>query len=387
MRKIVYLFFAFIILSCNSVSKIFNSGKLASTNYEEYISFNYDNNFALIDVEINGKPYTFLVDTGAPTCISNEIYEDLNIKPIKTISISDSQGQNNYQELVVVPEIRIGNLSYENIGAVVVDLRNVFEFNCMGIDGIIGANQMAKSYWKFDYENHKITITDQLEKLDIASYTDSMRFFYTSQKTPYIVGRANGIKTTFTYDTGSSGNIDIKKTIGKFKNSKSYSSYGNSNIGLYDTKDSVSIRTVKIDSLYFNDLFVGAQTVDLDHGSLIGNDFMNKHDIVMDWKTQNIYLKKLKDYETTKSTSFGFGYRLKDNQTVVSRLIKELDTDLKLGDQILKINNQDLSKVDESNACNIYNDFTLKGLDRIELTYMRNGKEKTITLDRVILIE
>nr|WP_042297006.1 retropepsin-like aspartic protease [Nonlabens ulvanivorans] len=169
MKKLVYLILILTIIGCNSLSKTLNGGKVAKDDYMETIKFNYDYNFALIDVVINQKTYTFLVDTGAPTVISNQIYKDLNINPANSTNVTDSQGQSNNQEVVIIPEVRIGNLIYNDIGAIVADLRDVFEFNCMGIDGIIGANQMAKSFWKFDYQNHEITITDQLANFDITS--------------------------------------------------------------------------------------------------------------------------------------------------------------------------------------------------------------------------
>jgi len=176
MKKIPCLIFILFLVSCSGLSKIFNNGTLTNIDYKEIIPFNYDYNYAIVEVEINSIKYNFLVDTGAPTVISNAIYEDLKIEAIDYIAIEDSQGQINSQKVVVVPEIKIGNLTYHNTGGVVADLRNVFEFDCMGIDGIIGSNQMAKSYWKFDYQNREITITDQLAHYDLTTYTDTLSF-------------------------------------------------------------------------------------------------------------------------------------------------------------------------------------------------------------------
>ncbi|MDP5101690.1 MAG: aspartyl protease family protein [Nonlabens sp.] len=375
-----------IIIGCSSVSKMFDAGTVKAQNYTEVIAFDYSNNFALIPVEINNKTYTFLVDTGAPTVISTAIYEDLNIKKFKGIYIADSQGQRNQQKLVLVPEIKVGNLTYTNIGAVVANLQNVYEFKCMGIDGIIGANQMAKSFWKFDYEKKKLTITDKLENYDLTSFTDTIPFTISTQKTPYIKGYVNGLNTSFTYDTGKSGYIDVNKKLADFKDAPGFTSYGNSSIGLYDAKDSVRTRTIKVDSLRIGNISMGAQVVDLDYGGLIGNDFMNKFEIVMDWKSQKIYLKKILDFEKAIKTTFGFGFRIKDNKAIVTSLVKEYPLDLQPGDVIQTINEFDLSNISDENSCEIYKKVVLKGLDSIVVNYKRGEQELSTTIVRKTMI-
>lgn len=291
MKKTPYLIFILVLVSCGGLSKIFNNGTLTNINYKEIIPFNYDYNYAIVEVEIHSRTYNFLVDTGAPTVISNAIYEDLKIEPMDYIVVKDSQGQINSQKLVVVPEIKIGNLTYHNTGAIVADLRNVFEFDCIGIDGIIGSNQMAKSHWKFDYQNHEITITDQLSHYDLTTYTDTLSFLVSNTKTPYLQGHVNGLKSLFIYDTGFSGHIDVDRELAEFKEANGFTKYGNSGIGLYGVLDSTTIRTIKTDSLRIGSIEMGAQVVDLDFGNLIGNKFMNKHDVVMDWTTQKSTLK------------------------------------------------------------------------------------------------
>ncbi|MBF4984251.1 clan AA aspartic protease [Nonlabens mediterrranea] len=387
MKKLLYIILALFMISCGSLSKTLNGGQVAQTNYKEIIDFNYDYNFALIDVIINKKKYIFLVDTGAPTVISHQIYRDLNVDSAHSTNVTDSQGQSNNQEVVIIPDVRIGKLVYNDIGAVVADLRNVFEFNCMGIDGIIGANQMAKSFWKFDYQNQKITITDQLDNFDISSYRDSLQFYTSAQKTPYVLGFVNGVSTNYTYDTGFAGHLDVDRDIAAFDKASGYVKYGSSSIGLYDVKDSISTRTIKVDSLKIGGIDMGQQIVELDHGSLIGNDFMNKHDVIIDWSSNIIYLNKLNEFEKAEKSAFGFQTRFKDNKAIVVALIREVNLELQLGDQLLRINDYDLRELNDQTSCDIYNDLELEDLKTLDIIYMRDGKEYSTTLKRVKLIE
>lgn len=387
MKKTPYLIFILVLVSCGGLSKIFNNGTLTNINYKEIIPFNYDYNYAIVEVEIHSRTYNFLVDTGAPTVISNAIYEDLKIEPMDYIVVKDSQGQINSQKLVVVPEIKIGNLTYHNTGAIVADLRNVFEFDCIGIDGIIGSNQMAKSHWKFDYQNHEITITDQLSHYDLTTYTDTLSFLVSNTKTPYLQGHVNGLKSLFIYDTGFSGHIDVDRELAEFKEANGFTKYGNSGIGLYGVLDSTTIRTIKTDSLRIGSIEMGAQVVDLDFGNLIGNKFMNKHDVVMDWTTQKIYLKKLKEFEKTGLDSFGFTFRIKENKAQVTGLIEEFPIDLQLGDVLLSINDFDLKNITDSNACEKWSAINYKDVESLNIVYLRNDIELTTTLKILELIK
>jgi predicted aspartyl protease len=387
MKKTPYLIFILLIVSCSGLSKIFNNGTITNIDYKEVIPFNYDYNYAIIEVKIHSRTYNFLVDTGAPTVISNAIYEDLKIETMDYIAVEDSQGQINSQKVVVVPEIKLGNLTYHNTGAVVADLRNVFEYDCIGIDGIIGSNQMAKSHWKFDYQNHEITITDQLAHYDLTTYTDTLSFLVSNSKTPYVRGHVNGLEFLFIYDTGFSGHIDIDRELAEFKEADGFTKYGNSGIGLYGVLDATTIRTIKTDSLRIGSIEMGAQVVDLDFGNLIGNKFMNKHDIVMDWTSQKIYLKKLKEFEKTELNSFGFKFRIKENKAQVTGLIEEFPIDLHLGDVLLSINDFDFKNITDNNACEKWNAVNYTGVDRLNIVYLREGVEWTTSLKRLYLIK
>jgi predicted aspartyl protease len=387
MNKILYLFFALFIISCGGINKTLNSGTVNAVNYKEVLPFDYDNNFALIKVVINTKTYKFLIDTGAPTVISNAIYETLQTTKPKYVLVEDSQGQTKTQKVTSIPELKIGNLTYINTGAIVADLRNVFEFNCLEIDGIIGANQMAKSFWKFDYQNKEVFITDQLENYELTTYTDSIPFSISSQKTPYVRGYVNGTAASFIFDTGYAGYIDHHDKRGALKAAVGFTRYGSSSVGLYGALDSVTTRTIKLDSLRMGSVKLNSQIINTEQANLIGNGFMNHYDMVINWQVQKIYLKKIKEFENAPEHSFGFAFRIKENKAMVISLIEELPIDLKIGDVILSINNYDLSNLNSSNACERYQGVDLENIELVDVVYVRDGTKYKTTLTRTTLLE
>lgn len=387
MKYFIYLITALLLVNCTSSKSVFNSGSLQQNEYAVVVPFNYDYNIALINVLINDKPYKFLVDTGAPTVISKAIFKDLNIKPALEINIIDSQGQKNKQDLVYVPEIKIGALTYRKIGAVVADLRDVFEFDCMGIDGIIGANQMAKSYWKFDYPSKEITVAHSLETFNLKQFTDTIPFTVSAQQTPYVKGTVNGYPAKFTYDTGFAGFMDVAKGMDTFDNASGFTSFGSSSVGLYGTVEAVTTRSIKADHIDLGSVRMTAQIVDLDDSGLLGNTFMKNYETILDWQSQRIYLKKMSDVDESFKTSFGFSYRFKENKLTVTGLIKELPIDLQIGDELLQINELDFRNLESSTVCERFDTFTLKDMNTITVIYKRDGAESSTVLTRKTLIE
>ena len=155
MKKYFALLLVLALFTNCKTSKLFSSGTWETTNAVEKIPVLFINDLPLISVTINGKDYVFLFDTGAPTVISTEIYEDLNLKPSKKSNINDSQGNSSKQILTSLPEMKLGKATFSNIGCVVIDF-DVPELSCYKIQGIVGANQMSSAFWKIDYPNETI---------------------------------------------------------------------------------------------------------------------------------------------------------------------------------------------------------------------------------------
>jgi len=151
-----------ILISCSPVKKVLNVGRLKQSEFNEKIAFNFETGVPIIEVSIAGKSYHFLLDTGAPTAISPTLAQTLNLSPATSSKSSDSQGYKKKETVVVIPEIKIGKLVFENTGALVIDMRSVFQMKCLNVDGIIGANQMANAIWQLDYANKLISISDNM---------------------------------------------------------------------------------------------------------------------------------------------------------------------------------------------------------------------------------
>ena len=110
---LMLVFITNIVLSQNKVTFIKENQSI------DEIDFKYVNNLPFIKVNIKGKDYNFLVDTGAPTYISTVILKDLNTKISGSSKMRDSQNNKENISSTIVPNIKVGNTIFKNIEAYV----------------------------------------------------------------------------------------------------------------------------------------------------------------------------------------------------------------------------------------------------------------------------
>lgn len=87
--------------------------------------------------------------------------------------------------MVKLKNINIGEVNFENIGAIVLDLKSSAIFKCVDFDGIISSKLVRYAIWKIDYQNKKIVFTDAIENFEIKDY-NTISFRSHVQGTPLV---------------------------------------------------------------------------------------------------------------------------------------------------------------------------------------------------------
>jgi hypothetical protein len=166
-------------------------GKVSEKQFEQEIPFEFSNYLIILEAQVGGKNRRFLFDSGAPNVISKELQQEMQFKVKKKHGVRDGIGERNVLDFVKIEEIRFGEIAINNTIAAVTDLNQSREISCLNIDGIIGANLMAKGNWIVDYQNKKLHFTDF--KKDFNSENPIViPFRRTMQQTPEInVGIGN----------------------------------------------------------------------------------------------------------------------------------------------------------------------------------------------------
>ncbi|WP_449398316.1 retropepsin-like aspartic protease [Chryseobacterium wanjuense] len=209
MKNIFCSFFTFCSLLISAQGKrFFENGEVQLQNPVEKVNLRYSSELPFVKVNINGKTYNFLFDSGAPTVISSAIYSELNLEKKHRSKVKDSQKNKQEQIFTELPEMIVDNVVFKNIGAIVLDL-NMAELGCFKVDGIIGANQMAKLFWRVNYSENSLEATKDLSLFDLKDYDIIIPFEAKTQKTPVIETKILDKTIDLTFDTGASGKLRI----------------------------------------------------------------------------------------------------------------------------------------------------------------------------------
>ncbi|RMZ59887.1 hypothetical protein D1632_09795 [Chryseobacterium nematophagum] len=387
MRKTLFsIFLVFTITLSGQGRKFFESGEVQIKNAVEKINLTYANDLPFVEVSINGKMYNFLLDTGAPTVISTKVYKELNLKKKHEGKVKDSQKNKQNQIFTELPEMIIDQVIFKNIGAIVMDL-SVSELGCFKVDGIIGANQMSKLFWRINYSENLIEATTDLSQFDYKDYDLVIPFESKAQKTPVIETRILDKKVELTFDTGFSGRMKVfDTTYNPKKVQKAIKTFGTNAVGAYGAgKPAVSyiFRTDKI--ALGNKEFLN-EIIQTGNSSLIGNDFFKNYRFILDWEHSKIYMKQIQE-KYNEMESFGFGYRFIDTKPVVTYVFQEEKIPLKIGDSIVSINNVDLDHLDKESSCYYFINRVERNNKIIDVVVRRDSKIISFKLEKKLYLQ
>lgn len=296
------LFFILLATSIQAQELALNQGKINQKQYYEEIDFEIVNDKIIIPVTINNKTYKFLLDTGAPNLITKRLLNEISTENLKKIPVYDANNQVDTLEMVAIKSIKLKNLNFENNVVLTTDLDNHFILKCYKIDGFIGSNLFKNSILKISLKNKKITITDNIKKLQLKSKPSNLTLFG-DQKSPFI-------KINFTGNNNEKGSEDVLVDTGMDGfyeiSNRAYSvfskenifeelskSMGTSNIGLFGAapvKEQILVKPylLKINDTTFENLITN--TTD-DNNSRLGLDLLKYGDIVIDFKNKKFYFE------------------------------------------------------------------------------------------------
>jgi len=330
--------------SCNYLKNvnILTSGDLNRENFVDSIPFELKKDLVIVQAQINskGKPLDFIFDTGAfNSKINHTLTEEYKLETKAVKENKDSNGNVKVIEVTQLDKVQLGETVFTNIGAGKVEYAEESPSPCIAEHGIIGANLIKLANWKIDYQKQMLYFSDEPFKIENPSTAITLDYDApTLSDTPKVDFKIGG-KTVenVLIDTGSNGGFRLPANLqDAFASTKTETYYDRSVSGIYGFKaDTLIIKTLTLDD--FNTRFPVEFSV-LGKG-LIGNEFLKYFVFYMDTDEQCITLvpqSKIKVQPTRQLSVIP----AKDNTWLVNRVSANASHGLKLGDTLLKINNQ-----------------------------------------------
>jgi predicted aspartyl protease len=351
---IIYLIFLLPLVSFTQ-NIIFNQGSVNSKEYFEVIQYEFVLGKIVIPVTINQKTYKFILDTGAPNIFSNTVLKENNLIVGDSINISDANNLNEAMKSAMVPQLKIGNLTFENQAGLVYNFENHILLKCYGIDGIIGSNLFRKSILKINSQNQSITITNKIKQLKIEKKPMKM-VLVNNQLSPYIelkfIGKNKKKASDMVLvDTGMDGLYDMsKRAFSIFEEHKIFdllsTSKGIGDIGIFGSGVAIEQNLVQIETTLLNqyELKNVVTSTTSDNNSRIGLDFLKHGNLTFDFINKKFYFEPVNTVELDPRPKFQTSLQ---NDKVVIGLIwdENLKKLMNSGDEVMSIDQENISEM------------------------------------------
>lgn len=299
-------------------------GSVTEGSNIEVVNIKIRNKLIIVPITIKGKEYRFLFDTGAPFSISEELQENTNFKTVSKGNIVDSDYNRKKVKWVRINSINVGNVSFKNQTAFVGDFDANPIMNCLEIDGIIGSNLIRHYNWKIDQENYTLSLSSKTvidtreESLVLPFKTDNQYNIFVDIN----IGNSSIINVLVDY--GSNGSIAFSNEIFAVLQEKNivnetFIEKGINQSGIIGKPVELNRKISYSDSVRINHLSIENVLLRTGKTVSLGNDFLSRFKVTIDWDNKNLYLLK-SDKVRDKSNTAGFrlGYTVEKGVYVQS---------------------------------------------------------------------
>lgn len=386
-----------------SAATLLTSTTAAQRNFTVTTGFRLTQNTIQLDTQLDGsaKVNTFILDSGAPMTIAPKLVQQLGIKPAASVALAGPEGGHLTVPVVSLPEVAISGLAFRNVGAVVDWVEPPDTLACLSTSGLLGASLLQAAIWQIDFQTQQITITDSLTNLH--GLKDAIKLPFERSDAAgsprILVGVSDADNVSLLIDLGFNGSIAIPTTLlekaGDTIADTAPTEVGQASSTVFGHKPSevriARLRELRLGELHLQDFPVVTGTAVSDFH--VGIEFLRHFRVTVDWVNDDLYLER-RDPQSALYADFatyGFLPRLKDGQLVVSALWHGSSAEnagLKLGDQLVEIDGQNLTAPDFDAVCNVLNRLGQFGSEDapISVTRLRDGTRDTVRIERIPLL-
>ncbi|RYJ45455.1 retropepsin-like aspartic protease [Flavobacterium beibuense] len=361
--KFLYLFLAFFCLNLSVAQNIktLNTGKVIQKNYNTNVPYKDIKGLMVVEVIIKGKTYNFIVDTGAISAISQQLYDELGLKSSSELNVSDSSNLKQPMKLTTLPPVEVGDIIFKEIPAMVAN--NTHFFQCLGVDGCIGSNMLRNCVVKFSYKDKTVSFTNKRKNFDTnkENRTDLLKDKFQSNPYLYIYLKNNDIvgSESVLFDSGMMGLYDLSlsayDTIKKFNIfSVLHQAKGAYSIGIHGVENQEEHYMLLTPELNFAGAAFKNITTTTTSGEIsrIGSQILQYGDVIIDYPHRYLYFNPYTN-EVIDLTEKSWPVQpvIKEDKLVVGIVWDSLYNDtINEGDEIIKFGEIDYSNFDPCEA-------------------------------------
>lgn len=370
-------------------NRLVTKATLLEGQFYEEIPFTLAHGLPVVPVYIgpDSTRYDFLFDTGGYTVLSEALKDKAGgVHPKSYIDVKDANNQTARIHTYMLDQLAVGPVAFQDVGFARIGFTEADFFLCPGIAGTIGPNIMKTCIWYFDYDNHRIIVTDQLEKIPGIETAKRIPIKTNNINKPLMEFTIDGQTGRFTFDTGDNGFITLQQPFvgGLGRDYPSISKMGQTvQAGHSKVREDVSL--FRIDSIRLGEVLL-ENAIAVSRNSpahSLGAGIFDAYNVVFNLGQDEVFfIQRENASPKAEWRSFGFGIDMKDQKLAVGFIYSDSPASkagIQAGDELAKINGEVLRF---SDYCDFLNNFELQHLEEIELELVRNGERFKAKLRR-----
>ena len=306
-----------------------------------------------LPVKIAGKECKFLFDTGASLVVLDKKFKDLLGDPLSLKETQARTGVSFTSNKIITPNgelslelykalpLKLGKLQIANkFPYLLADLQSLWPFSGVEFCGILGSSFLQQFRWELNFKEGEIKAYIGMEPY-MGKYRSKKPIHWSNVGIPYVGVNIYGREIAFDIDLGDNGNGRIKRENLLFlkKNSQVLKTHIQDvvTVSSISQSEEFRLRSIRFAGIDYPDILMQES-----QQNALGLAFFKRHNIVLDFPFNMLYLQHHKDYvkrqELDKS---GIRVILKDNSIrvfSVKPLSGALVEGIKKDDKIISIN-------------------------------------------------
>jgi predicted aspartyl protease len=349
---------------------------IESSHFFQEIPFQRINGQIIITINISGSPKNFIFDTGAHTVIDDSLLPFISFHPLGKTKTFDSNHQKKFLQTIQIDQLSIGEIPIYDIVASTTDFKQFSEISCLDISGIIGVNIMNKGIWQIDYQKNLLIFTDQQNRLSFSNQSNTIHFNTNIYGYPTLPIRVNDIfLDNGLLDTGFNGSILLsEQMIPDSIPSFTQFNYTYALHGLSEASQKIATYPIQLNQFKTDNSIISFNN--LNTSALIGNRFLQDYRVTINWATSELILDQV-PIPNTSYFNFGFYPTSHHNQIIIGSIYENSELykrGVRLGDQILSLNQIDLSSNTSVSFCQVLQELKKTTDTEITISVIRKNE-------------
>ena len=388
MKKYHCVFLLSVFLTYNSALAQKNIMLNGCTDKKEYsftIPFEYVRNMIIIQPEINGKKRKFIFDSGAPTSITNAFAKELVLTIAGKSAVIDGFSNIDTVDMVVMPDIKMVDVTFTEIGAIITS--PIFH-ECVNLDGMIGSNFFQNSVVQILFKERKLIISSNIKYHHLKNnfISDLYLGYY---KNPYLLIKINGaIIDNVLFDTGAGEFFTMSEKMynnfrADFDTTKIEMGSGACGFSAFGIEESgIKQRTILNNIIFCATKFKNVPVMPANtDDSRIGVFMLQHGDITIDYVYSKLYFKPNKKEFNKNKKLWNINPTFYKGKTIVGYVWGETAKEVSFGDEIISMDNKPVTL---SSFCEYfyYTGFYTKKRKHKLTIKTSNGELKTILMQK-----